>query len=110
MRWITVWARAVIVPAGRRAIATWFGCEIVGGLLFGSTAMKASDLTGLALHDPAVGAVLVATWLLLFVPIARAIVRPQVGFLYSLPADPRLAWLVGSLALVGLQLPWLVLW
>jgi hypothetical protein len=105
-----VWARAVIAPAGKRVIATWFGCEVVGALMFGPTAMRPSDLTGLALHDPALGAVLAVTWGLLFVPVARLLVRPQVGFLASLPGSPRAAKALGALALVGLQLPWLVLW
>lgn len=110
MRWITVWARAVIVPAYRRAVATWLGCTIIGGLLFGPTAMRPSDLTELALHDPGIGVVLAGTWMLLFVPTARLIVRPRVGFLYSLPGDPRLAQVVGALSLLVLQLPWLALW
>jgi hypothetical protein len=110
LRWITVWARAVITPAWRRMIATWFGCMVVGGLVFGPTAMRPSELTRLALHDPGLGGVLAATWGLLFVPVARLLVRPQVAFLASLPGDPRAAWGLGALALIGLQLPWLLLW
>jgi hypothetical protein len=110
LRWITVWTRAVVVPAWRRAVAAWVGCAIVAAVLFGPTAMHPSDLTGLALHDPGAGIVLAATWLLVFVPTARMIVRPPVAYLYSLPGDPRAARLVAALALVGLQLPWLVLW
>ena len=73
--------------------------------------MHPADLTGLALDDPGVGVVLAATWLLIFVPTARMIVRAApAAFLYSLPGDPRAAWVVGGVALVGLQLPWVVLW
>jgi hypothetical protein len=110
LRWISVWSRAVVVPAWRRAVATWAGCAIVAAVLFGPTAMRPSDLTGLALHDPGAGVVLGVTWLLVFVPTARMIVQPAAGYLYSLPGDPRAARLVGALALIGLQLPWLVLW
>ena len=109
-RWLAVWIRAVIVPAARRADATWLGCAIVAAVIFGPTAMRPGDLTGLALHDPGAGAVIGATWLLVFVPVARMIVRPPARYLDSLPGNPRAARLVGALALIGLQLPWLVLW
>lgn len=111
VRWIEVWARAVVVPAWRRATAAWFGCGIVAAVVFGSAGMRASDLTGLALYDPGVGIVLAATWLLVFAPTARAIVRAApAAYLASLPGDPRTARFVAVLALVGLQLPWVALW
>jgi hypothetical protein len=111
LRWIAVWTRAVVVPAWRRALAAWLGCGIVAAVLFGPTAMHPSDLTGLALHDPGVGAVLGATWLLVFVPTARLLVQPQAAaYLASLPGDPRGARAVAAGALIVLQLPWLVLW
>lgn len=110
-RWLEVWTRAVVVPAWRRAVAAWIGCAIVAAVLFGPTAMHPSDLTGLAFHDPGVGFVLGATWLLVFAPTARVLVRAAPAqYLYSLPGDPRGARLVAALALIGLQLPWLVLW
>ena len=100
-----------MVPAWRRAVAAWIGCGIVAAVVFGPTGMHANDLTGLALHDPGVGVVLGATWLLVFVPTARVLVRAAPAhYLYSLPGDPRGARLVAALALIGLQLPWLVLW
>jgi hypothetical protein len=110
MRWITAWTRAVVVPASRRADASTLGAVLVAAVAFGPTAMRPHDLTGLALANPAVGAVLAATWLLVFVPTARMIVRPPVGYLYSLPGDPRAAWAVALTALLVLQLPWVVLW
>jgi hypothetical protein len=109
-RWIIVWTRAVVVPAARRADATWLGCAIVAAVIFGPTAMRPSDVTGLALHDLGVASVLGATWLMMFVPTARLIVRPPVGYLCSLPGDRRAARAIAALALVGLQLPWLALW
>ncbi len=72
--------------------------------------MRPHDLTSLALGNPGVGAVLTATWLLVFVPTARMIVRPPAGYLYSLPGDLRAARAIAAAALIVLQLPWLVLW
>ena len=43
--------------------------------MFGPTGMQPGDLTGLALHHAGVGAVLGVTWLLIYVPTARLIVR-----------------------------------
>jgi hypothetical protein len=72
--------------------------------------MRPSDLTGLVLHDPGVAIAFGATWLLVFVPTARLIVRPSAGYLYSLPGAPRTAQLIGAIALIVLQLPWIALW
>jgi hypothetical protein len=110
MRWITAWTRAVVVPASRRADAATLGAMVIAAVAFGPTAMRPRDLTGLALGNPGVGAVLGATWLLIFIPTARLIVRPPVGYLYSLPGDPRAARMVAAVALIVLQLPWLILW
>ncbi len=111
MSWLAVWTRAVIVPATRRAGAVWAGAGIVGAIVFGPTAMRPHDLTSMALHAPGVGAVLAATWILLFVPAARILVRADgTSYLRALPG-PRVApRVIGALALVGLQLPWLALW
>ena len=101
----------MVVPAWRRALAAWLGCAIVAAVVFGPTAMRPSDLTGLALADPGVGLVLAVTWLLVFVPTARVIVRAApAAYLASLPGAPRRARVIAALALVGLQLPWLALW
>ena len=111
LRWLGVWTRAVVVPAWRRAVAAWIGCAIVAAVVFGPTAMRPADATGLALHDPGVGLVLGVTWLFVFLPTARVLVRAEpAAFLASLPGAPRRAWLVTAGALLGLQLPWLALW
>jgi len=111
LRWLVVWTRAVLGPAARRADAAWIGCGIVGSVIFGPTAMRPSDLTGLALHDLGVGLVLTAIWLLVFLPTARLIVRPiAAAYLTSLPGHPRTARALSVGALIGLQLPWLALW
>jgi hypothetical protein len=104
-----VWVRAVIGPALRRALAVWIGAGIVAAVIFGPTGMQPSDLTGLALHDLGAGAVIAATWLLLFVPTARIVVRADAAtYLRSLPHRPT--WPLAAAAVVALQLPWLALW
>lgn len=109
--WARVWTRAVIVPAGRRASAAWLGCAIVGGVTFGPTGLQARDVTGLALHQPGVMATLAFTWILVFAPTARLILRAEAGtFLRSLPAPRWLPGAIGAAAIIGLQLPWLALW
>ncbi|MDQ3297300.1 MAG: hypothetical protein M3619_12000, partial [Myxococcota bacterium] len=108
LTWLAVWSRAVIVPASRRAGPSWLGCALVAGLVFGGNGMHPRDLTGLALHHPGVGGVLALTWILIFVPAARVLVRADLAtYLRSLPA-PRLApSLLAAAALLALQLPWL---
>ncbi len=109
--WLKVWIQAVIGPASRRAAAVWVGAAIVAAVIFGPTGMQAADLTGLALHAPAVGGVLAVIWLLVYLPIARVIVRADgAAYLRTLPGSERAALLIGALALLGLQLPWLALW
>jgi len=111
LRWLGVWTRAVVVPAWRRALAAWIGCAIVAAVVFGPTAMHPADATGLALHNLGAGLVLGVTWLLVFLPTARVLVRAEpAAFLASLPGAPRRARLVTAGALIGLQLPWLALW
>src|SRR5262245_49894310 len=74
--WTAVWASAVVVPAWRRATATWLGCAIVAGVVFGPTGMRPSVLTGLVLQSAGAAAVVGVTWLLMFVPTARLIMQP----------------------------------
>ncbi len=73
--------------------------------------MQPSDLTGLALHNPGVGAVLLATWLLIYAPTARLITRPDAAaYLRTLPGPRFAPLLIGGGAFLALQLPWLLLW
>ncbi|HEU0030847.1 MAG TPA: hypothetical protein VFQ53_09440 [Kofleriaceae bacterium] len=110
-RWLDVWTRAVIVPAWRRASAVWVGTAIVAAVIFGPTGMSPGDLTGLALHNPGVGAMLGTTWLLVFAPTARLLVRGDAAsYLRSLPGPTVAPIVLAVAALVGLQLPWLLLW
>lgn len=111
MTWLDAWSRAVIVPAWRRAAAIWGGAAVIAAVVFGPTGLFPSDVTRLALGYPVVGLVLGLTWLLVFLPIARLLVRADAAsFLRSLPS-PRAALLaLRAAVLVGLQLPWLVLW
>jgi hypothetical protein len=109
--WLGVWTRAVIGPAYRRASAVWAGCMIVAAIIFGPTAMHPRDITQMALDEPSAFAVLAGTWLLVFVPIARALLHgDEARYLRSLPAPALWPRLVQIGAIVGLQLPWLLLW
>lgn len=109
--WLAVWSRAVIVPASRRAGPSWLGCALVAGLVFGGNGMHPRDLTGLALHHPGVGGVLAITWILIFMPTARVLVRGDLAtYLRSLPAPRFSPPLLAAAALLALQLPWLALW
>jgi hypothetical protein len=108
---LAVWSRAVIAPAWRRATAVWVGAGIAGAVIFGPTGMHPDELTRFALGVPAIGAILALTWLLVFLPTARLIVRADAGrYLRSLPGPRWSPLVVGTLALLGLQLPWLALW
>lgn len=109
--WLGVWTRAVIGPAYRRAGAVWVGCAIVAAIIFGPTAMHPRDLTRITLGEPGALAVLGGAWLLIFAPIARGLLHADAArFLRSLPAPRVTPLLVQAAALVGLQLPWLLLW
>jgi len=109
--WLAVWIRAVIVPSARRALPVWIGGGIVAAVIFGGTGMQPHDLTQLALHVPGVAIVLALTWLLLFVPVARLLVRDEATrFLRSLPFAPLPPRVIAVGALLVLQLPWLALW
>src|SRR3954470_19068291 len=110
-RWMDVWIRAVVVAAFRRAVAVWIGTGIVAAGVFGPTAMHPRDLTDLALHEPVVGGILALTWMLVFLPAARVLVRGETAaYLRSLPGPTIAPLALGAAALIALQLPWLALW
>ena len=111
MPWLATWARAVVAPATTRALPVWLGAGIAGAVVFGGTGMAPRDLTRPALHVPGIGGVLAGTWLLVFLPVARVLVRADgARFLRSLPGAPGAARALAAVALIALQLPWLVLW
>jgi hypothetical protein len=103
--------KAVVRPAARRAASVWVGAGIVGAVIFGSAGMRPHDLTMVSLHEPAFGGVIALTWILMFVPAARVIVRAEPArFLRSLPGA-RLAIAIAAMgAIIVLQGPWLALW
>lgn len=109
--WLSVWTRAVVGPAWRRALGVWLGAAIIAAIVFGNTGMMPHDLTALALHVPGVATVLGVTWLLVFAPVARPIVRADAArYLRALPGGRGGATAIAAIALVALQLPWLALW
>ncbi len=111
LAWARVWSRAVVEPAWRRSVGVWAGTFLVGGLVFGPTAMHPRDVTQLAWREPWFGALLATTWLLVFLPIGRIVVRGDAArFLRSLPAWRFVHVALVASSLVALQIPWLLLW
>ena len=101
----------MIGPAARRASGVWIGTGIVGAIIFGPNGMHPHDFTELALHVPVFGVVVGLTWLLLFVPTARVLVRADgATYLRSLPGPRWQPLALGTLAMIVLQLPWLIVW
>ena len=83
----------------------------MGAVLFGPTGIQPATITSMMRHSIGAAVVVGGTWLLLFVPIARVIVRADAArFLRSLPHSAPALLAVRILALVGLQLPWVALW
>jgi len=111
MTWMRAWTRAVIVPAFRRASAVWLGAGLASSLLFGGNGIPPRVITGLALHVPIVAITLGITWMLLYVPTARILVRQDAAsYLRSLPGPRAWPFVAALLAIIALQLPWLALW
>lgn len=100
------------VQTALRASAPAFTAILFGGaVVFSKQGMHPRDLTSLARGSAPAACALWGAWLLLVVPIVRAVVRaPGAGLLRSLPFA-RGALLV-PLALGALipQLPWALLW
>jgi hypothetical protein len=73
--------------------------------------MMPSDLTWLALHHAGVATTLGLTWILVFVPTARMIVRADGAvYLRSLPGPAQAPMWIGGGAILAFQLPWVALW
>ena len=65
----------------------------------------------LARHEPVFALVLCTTWLLVFLPTARLLVRADAAsYLRALPSPRVLPFVVAGGALLVLQLPWFALW
>ncbi|HEX4454779.1 MAG TPA: hypothetical protein VH143_28160 [Kofleriaceae bacterium] len=80
-------------------------------MIFGPNGMSPRDFAHLALGSPVIGIGMVATWMLLFVPVARVIVRADAArYLRSLPSPRWPTVALGVAALVGFQWPWIALW
>lgn len=109
--WVRVWTRAVVGPASRRFQGTWIGLGLVASVIFGGTGMMPHDLTSIAFDDSVVGVALGVTWILLFLPTARVLLRAEAGrYLRSLPHPAGARRWIAIAAMTYLQLPWLVLW
>ena len=108
-------ARALAATAGvaamRRAIPLFAGIGIAAAVVFGPNGMSPADLVE-ATHATALGRIaLIAVWLLVTVPIARALIEtPTTYFLRALPVPRWQFWLAHAGFLVPLQSPWIALW
>jgi hypothetical protein len=100
------------VQTAVRASAPAFTAILFGGaVVFSKQGMHPRDLTSLARNSVLAAGALWGAWLLIAVPIVRAVVRaPGAGLLRSLPISR--AALLAALAVGALipQLPWALLW
>jgi hypothetical protein len=110
--WLGVYARTVVTPAYRRVAAIWVGCAFVAAVAFGGNGIWPRDLRAMAFAKPAtIGLVLVGIWILVYLPVARMLVRAEPArYLLALPHGRTGPIVVVGAALIALQLPWLMLW
>ena len=109
--WMSVWTRAVIVPAVKRAIGVWAGVLLGAAIIGGGNGLYPHDITTIALNIPLAGIALAVTWVLLFVPVARILIKqPSASYLRSLPGPRVLPIVVAGAAIVVLQAPWIAVW
>jgi len=89
----------------------WTAVAVLAAVVFGGTGMQPGDLTGPATRSWRFGGVLVASWVLLVIPVGRAILDPR-GSAY-LRALPVARWRRGAITAgiaVAAQGPWTLLW
>lgn len=97
--------------AGPIAIPLYLGLLLALPVLFGGNGMRAADVTRVALASPAVALGLLAAWLLLTAPVARAVVDlPATFALRALPVPREHFVVVTGVHLAAIHLPWVVLW
>jgi hypothetical protein len=98
--------------AVRRGLPTYFALLIAAPVLFlGKYAMKASELTGVARHSLAFRAVLLGGWLVLSLPVARALLAsPSARFVRVFPVSWRAAAAILGAELLIVEGPWIMFW
>src|SRR5215831_21351607 len=105
---VGVMARTSGAAALRRALPTYLGLFVVAVILFTGNGVRSSDVVALALASPPSRVGLLAAWLLLALPAARALIAAPTAFLIRTWPIPR-AHLLGvtTAMLVLIELPWL---
>ena len=104
-------ARTSGASALRRALPTYLGLFVIVVILFAGYGVRSSDVVALALGSPPTRVGLLAAWLLLALPAARALIAAPSAFLIRTWPIPRARLLgVTTAMLVLVELPWLLLW
>jgi hypothetical protein len=108
---VGVVARTSGASALRRALPTYLGLFVVAVILFAGYGVRSADVVALALGSPPTRIGLLAAWLLLALPAARALIAAPSAFLIRTWPIPRARLLgVTTAMLVPVELPWLLLW
>ncbi len=108
---ISLLARTSGAAALRRALPTYLGLFVVAVILFAGNGVRSSDVVALARASPPTRLGLLAAWLLLALPAARALIAAPSAFLIRAWPIPRARLLAITTAmLVLVELPWLLLW
>lgn len=108
---IAVLARTSGAAALRRALPTYLGLFVLAVIFFAGYGVRSSDVVALAQGSPPTRIALLAAWLLLALPGARALIEAPSAFLIRTWPIPRARLLgVTTAMLVLIELPWLLLW
>ena len=108
---ILVLARTSGAAAMRRALPTYLGIFVLAVIFFAGYGVRSSDVVALAQGSPPTRIGLLAAWLLLALPGARALIAAPSAFLIRTWPIPRARLLAVTTAmLVLVELPWLLLW
>jgi hypothetical protein len=108
---IVVLARTSGAAAMRRALPTYLGLFVLSVIFFAGYGVRSSDVVALAQGSPPTRIALLAAWLLLALPGARALIAAPSAFLIRTWPIPRAQLLgVTTAMLVLVELPWLLLW
>ena len=108
---VGVLARTSGAAALRRALPTYLGLGVIAVILFAGNGVRSSDVVALALGSPHTRVALLAAWLLLALPAARALIAAPSAFLIRTWPIPRARLLGVTIAmLVLVESPWLLLW
>jgi hypothetical protein len=95
----------------RRALPTYLGIFVVAVILFTGNGVRSRDVVALAVGSPPTRIGLLAAWLLLALPAARALVATPSTFLIRAWPIPRAQILAVTTAMLALvELPWALLW